>query len=303
VKTINGMTLFWGRQDVFSNWHLSWFVVDGIQFNCNEQYMMYAKAMLFGDKTTAAKVLVEKDPSGHKALGRVVKPWVDSVWVANRMRIMIDGLYAKFSQNPNQAKVLLATGETTLVEASPYDDIWGVKLGADHPDILDKDKWRGLNLLGLALEEVRRRLRRELGVLRQQETAPVNHELRGEFEAWAQRRGYLINDEWSGYTYHNPETRHAWEGFRAARSEGDNLVLIKRSAIECANRLAVVAEGLMTALNGLHAAEETRDETAISQAEDTRSEYFAGVRRAVYEYRKRVPAPLMDAATLAASLS
>jgi ribA/ribD-fused uncharacterized protein len=42
-----------------------------------------------------------------------------------------------------------------LVEASPYDLIWGVGLGEHHPDVTDKSKWRGLNLLGQALMKVR----------------------------------------------------------------------------------------------------------------------------------------------------
>jgi len=37
----------------------------------------------------------------------------------------------------------------------PYDTIWGVGLGEHHPDITDKSKWRGQNLLGKALMKVR----------------------------------------------------------------------------------------------------------------------------------------------------
>ena len=51
--------------------------------------------------------------------------------------------------------LLLATAPTELVEASPYDLIWGVGLGEHHPDITDKSKWRGQNLLGQALMKVR----------------------------------------------------------------------------------------------------------------------------------------------------
>ena len=42
-----------------------------------------------------------------------------------------------------------------LVEASPYDNIWGVKLSADNDDILYPEKWKGENLLGFALMQVR----------------------------------------------------------------------------------------------------------------------------------------------------
>jgi len=42
-----------------------------------------------------------------------------------------------------------------LVEASPVDPIWGIGLAKDHPDALLPGKWKGTNLLGFALMEVR----------------------------------------------------------------------------------------------------------------------------------------------------
>ena len=45
------------------------------------------------------------------------------------------------------------------MEASPYDAIWGIRLSASSPDARDPMKWRGKNLLGFALMEVRDELR------------------------------------------------------------------------------------------------------------------------------------------------
>jgi ribA/ribD-fused uncharacterized protein len=52
-------------------------------------------------------------------------------------------------------RILLETKGLTLVEASPYDTIWGVGLGEHHRDLLSRRTWRGLNWLGEVLTAVR----------------------------------------------------------------------------------------------------------------------------------------------------
>lgn len=154
-----GMTLFFSERDHFSNWYRCDFEVKGVGFNCMEQLMMFAKAKLFGDDDTAAKILAATHPRDQKALGRRVAGYVDEVWAERRVRIVVQGCYAKFSQNTALSQALLGTGDTTLVEASPYDPIWGVGLGEHDPRILDPKQWRGQNLLGIALMEVRAKLK------------------------------------------------------------------------------------------------------------------------------------------------
>lgn len=41
------------------------------------------------------------------------------------------------------------------MEASPYDAIWGIKMAADDKNIENPLMWKGENLLGFALMEVR----------------------------------------------------------------------------------------------------------------------------------------------------
>ena len=53
---------------------------------------------------------------------------------------------------------MVNTGDRVLVEASPFDPIWGIGLDQNKPDIQNPHTWKGENLLGFALMEVRDRL-------------------------------------------------------------------------------------------------------------------------------------------------
>ena len=153
-------TFFWRTESPFSQWHPSPFVVDGISFNCAEQFMMYKKAKLFCDDETAEMILTATKPSIQKELGRAIKGYEDAEWLQNRERIVYEGNFHKFTQNENLRKALMNTGETTLVEASPVDTIWGIGLAADNPDASFPEKWKGLNLLGKILTELREDLKK-----------------------------------------------------------------------------------------------------------------------------------------------
>lgn len=157
------VVLFYGHSKgkpyaCFSNWYPAPFQVDGLPFANTEQYMMYRKALLMGDDQTAAKVLREPNPKNVKALGRKVTPWKEDVWCQHREQIMFDGCLAKFEQNPELKRELLSTHPRRLAEASPFDRIWGIGMGATTAGASDPTKWKGLNLLGIVLERVRSQL-------------------------------------------------------------------------------------------------------------------------------------------------
>lgn len=151
--------LFWQPPSPFSQWTYSEFVVDGVPYTHAEQFMMAEKARLFGDTAILAQILGAQDPRTQKALGRQVHDFSEAPWLAQRSEIVVRGNLAKFSQDPLLREALLDTGDRILVEASPLDRVWGIGLRADDRRALDPSRWRGLNLLGEALVEVRRRLR------------------------------------------------------------------------------------------------------------------------------------------------
>lgn len=151
---------FYGSSNPLSNWHFAWFTVKGRRFPHVECFMMYCKAMLFGDIETADMILNESDPARCKQLGRQVRGFVEEVWVQKREIYVEIGCFAKFSQNPSKGLFLLSTNHLELVEASKFDTIWGIGLSSDDPRAMDHSKWRGSNLLGHVLERVRSRISR-----------------------------------------------------------------------------------------------------------------------------------------------
>lgn len=116
---------------------------------------MYQKAMLFDDTEIATQILKTGNPKMQKVLGRKVKNFEEAIWVAERERIVYEGNYHKFSQNPDLKEALLATKGKTIVEASPLDKIWGIGLSEDDERAHNRKQWRGLNLLGVVLTKLR----------------------------------------------------------------------------------------------------------------------------------------------------
>lgn len=142
-----------------SNFYFSSFIEDEQVFICNEQYMMYRKAKLFDDKINMKRILKCSTPLEAKRYGRKVKNFDDKIWFENRIQIVTDGLRLKFTQNLDLKKKLLDTNDKILVEASPYDKIWGIGLNVREAMVTEQKDWPGQNLLGKCLMQVREELR------------------------------------------------------------------------------------------------------------------------------------------------
>ncbi|MCI8372140.1 MAG: NADAR family protein [Lachnospiraceae bacterium] len=162
-------SLFWGHQtskdgsisqSCLSQWWMADFWSAAQTYCCMEQYMMEQKAELFQDEEIRQQILESSSPKQIKALGRKVQGFDQNVWDRAKYSIVLNGNWCKFSQNPNLRDFLLSTGDCILAEASPYDAIWGIRLSSDAPEAKNPWKWRGQNLLGFALMEVRDELRR-----------------------------------------------------------------------------------------------------------------------------------------------
>lgn len=153
-----GYIFFWDGWP--SNWWPSKFTVDGVAYNCMEQFMMAEKARTFCDDHVLVKIMESPYPKAQKEFGRKVRGYDDYFWSRIRRSVVLHGTLEKYRQNDDMRALLLAT-EGTFVEASPCDTVWGIGLSIDHASIEDPKKWRGQNLLGQVITEAREILQAE----------------------------------------------------------------------------------------------------------------------------------------------
>ncbi len=155
---------FWGHQPrkdgsvgdgCFSQWWPAAFVAGDASYPTAEHWMMAQKARLFGDGQALAKIVQAKTPAEAKKLGRSVENFDFKQWDEHKYGFVKAGNAHKFGQHPDLKAFLLVTNSRILVEASPVDSIWGIGLAKTHENIENPHSWKGQNLLGFALMEVR----------------------------------------------------------------------------------------------------------------------------------------------------
>ena len=115
---------------IFSQWYNCKFTAPApnandppMTFGTCEQYMMYHKAMLFGDKETADKIMETEEPKQQKAFGRKVVGFNEQVWNENRERIVEGGNWNKFTNATEEwglAKKLVETEDRLIVEVCEF---------------------------------------------------------------------------------------------------------------------------------------------------------------------------------------
>jgi ribA/ribD-fused uncharacterized protein len=108
---------------------------------------------LFGDDQAVEAILAASTPKAAKAEGRKVKNFDEKVWAAHCREIVARGNVEKFGQNGPLREYLLGTAGKVIVEASPYDRIWGIGLRPSRAK--NPSEWTGQNLLGFTLMDVR----------------------------------------------------------------------------------------------------------------------------------------------------
>ena len=113
------VVLFWHPPSVFSQWTLSPFTVDLVEYNCAEQFMMASKASLFGDDAALSAILASDDPREQKCLGRHVLHFDHDFWQHECENSALRGNLAKFSQNEKMRLALVHTVPTPPRRSEP----------------------------------------------------------------------------------------------------------------------------------------------------------------------------------------
>ena len=130
---------FFGPYRYLSNFHLAWFMWNGIRWISSEHAYQAAKLKNPEKMKTFAKLSSPKDA---KIAGGLIPCRED--WDDVKYTIMYEVVKAKFSQNKDIADLLIGTGDAYLEETNTwYDTTWGVCDG------------KGLNWLGKILMQVR----------------------------------------------------------------------------------------------------------------------------------------------------
>lgn len=157
MKITDKYVFFWGG--ILSNWHELENPIKrfGHKFTTSEHLFMYLKAFTFGDQEIMEQIIKSETPKEAKKLGRKVKNFDEAHWENFREYRMRDAVISKLEAS-KEFKEFLCSPEflgKTFVEASPYDTVWGIGMSEEESGIDDSNNWKGLNLLGKVLTELR----------------------------------------------------------------------------------------------------------------------------------------------------
>ena len=148
---IEGNTIgFQGKLAPLSNMHLCPIVVDGKDHKSAEHYIQYTKVMLVNLTDLAQKIQDTPCPFVAKSLGGSIKI---PIWDNVGEDIVKMGIRYKYDQNPQLKKILMDTGNKTIIECTP-DMKWGAAISLDSK-IFGTGKYPGQNITGHSLQELR----------------------------------------------------------------------------------------------------------------------------------------------------
>ena len=146
---------FFGEINPLSNFYLSSFTYDGIQYISSEQIIQANKAKYFGDLDIQTMILGCTTSLECKTLSKQIRNVDNSKWEEVAGTICYLGIQVKFHQNPYAMDMLICkTGSKRIVECAT-DGLGATGVPLSDPTSLDEMKWISQGILGQILESIR----------------------------------------------------------------------------------------------------------------------------------------------------
>lgn len=146
------------NKSCLSPFFLSNFIIDDIDFQNISQYLLKCKMEKgnFWEIKERLKHLVSSREIGN--FTREYKKYLPDLSQEEIYYYTSEGNFAKFTQNEDLRKFLLNTADKILVYTTIRDKNLGIGLDINSLDITNPLKWKGENILGFSLMEVRGKL-------------------------------------------------------------------------------------------------------------------------------------------------
>jgi ribA/ribD-fused uncharacterized protein len=129
--------------------------IEGTKYPSVEHYYQAMKAIAFKDDETLKKIMKTKTSKAVKALGNKVKDFNEEKWNEQRFDAMYKAVRAKFVQHPELREKLVETGDKKIGYADARDMYWSIGTSMGLEKAKSPSKWRGQNVLGKILMELR----------------------------------------------------------------------------------------------------------------------------------------------------
>ncbi|MBR1704527.1 MAG: NADAR family protein [Clostridia bacterium] len=145
-----------------SNLYPSTFQYEDYRFDNAEQYLTFMKAHICGDEAAEEEVMQADEPRRIRRMRRRMdqeKEVYQRLWPEIRQEVARWGVRQKFLQNQELYRQLEDTHYALLAEASDANDVWAIGLPMEEYKKYKPGNWKGQNLMGKVLMDVRRELR------------------------------------------------------------------------------------------------------------------------------------------------
>ena len=150
-----------GQYGFLSSFYANPFEYKGVEYPTAYHAIMSLIAHKFGDDDRAEEIRETEDPADIDLTWDKLEGVTHKAWDLQLESLIIKVNRAKFVKDPALGAKLLKTGDARIAAVPPEnetDPFQGIGLTEENPDAKKKSKWKGKNVFGLALEQIREEL-------------------------------------------------------------------------------------------------------------------------------------------------